>query len=216
MSTFVLPSLPGLAWPVIRSSQWQTRKPQSISGKETSIADWSYPRYTWNAVFNTLRQGAFDAQTWTEFATLFGFFNARLGGQDSFQYMDAMDNAVTGQLLGTTSTAANAVGYQLARAFGVFVEPVFAPNLSQPFTLRLNGTPVNASYYTVQPWQSTTPGPGVIVPVLGGGNPWGNGQQISADFSYYWPVRFVDDKCDFEQFDAYRVRCKKLQWMSIK
>lgn len=43
-----------------------------------------------------------------------------------------------------------------------------------------------------------------------------NGQAITADFSYYWPCRFDADKFDFERFDKYRVRVKKMSFMTVK
>lgn len=100
MSTALFPTLPTLAWSIKRTPSWQTRKIVNMSGKEVVLAEWSYPRYTWEVKYNTLRQGSglyVSTDTFTEMSTLMGFYNARNGGFDSFLYQDQDDNAVTGQ-----------------------------------------------------------------------------------------------------------------------
>ncbi len=145
MSTQIFPSLPGLGWSVKRTPQWKTRVQESISGKETRIADWSFPRWQWELTFEFLRQAganqqaqSFAGQTYSEFQLLAGFFNARQGMFDSFLYQDADDNAVTGQQFGTGDGTTTV--FQLARAFGGFVEPILAPNSIA--NLYLAGAPI--------------------------------------------------------------------------
>src|SRR4051812_38528020 len=101
MSTAAFPTLAGLGWDVIRTPLWQNITQQAVSGKETRVALWSYPRHQWELTFDVLRQGTVHGTAYTEFAQLFGFFNARRGSFDSFLYQDADDNAVTGQGIGT-------------------------------------------------------------------------------------------------------------------
>lgn len=126
MSLQIFPSLPGLAFPVKRTPMWKTRVQQAISGKETRLADWSFPRWQWEMAYDHLLQGTSGGATRTDFAQLAAFFNARQGMFDSFLFQDADDNAVSAQPLGVGDGATSS--FQLVRAFGGFVEPVLAPN----------------------------------------------------------------------------------------
>ena len=143
-----------MTWPFNRTQEFSTRKPVSVSGKETRIADWSYPRYTWEASFTTLRQGLVGGLTWADFATLFGFYEARQGSFDSFLYEDADDRFVSNQGIAVTDGVTRA--FQLARAFGGNTVPVLAPNtVSYIF---LNGVIQNPSTYQITLWGSGQPG----------------------------------------------------------
>lgn len=319
MSTALFPTLPTLAWSIKRTPSWQTRKIVNMSGKEVVLAEWSYPRYTWEVKYNTLRQGSglyVSTDTFTEMSTLMGFYNARNGGFDSFLYQDQDDNAVTGQQIAIANGSSTL--YQLVRAFGGYVEPIFAPN--QVTDVYLNGVPavgqgapaapgapvlgsiaggsiaattyfvkntyvsalgesvasaetslaVSANHLlTVQSpsatsgaigWntyiststgtetrQNTTILPigtnavefatgliaGVHLPsnaitfnigLWGATNPGfigfssapGSGVSISADFSFYFPCRFLADQCEFEKWTGLRYKVAKLQFISIK
>jgi hypothetical protein len=133
MSSQVFPTLAGIGWSVKRLSSWKTRVQEAISGKETRLADWSSPRWSYELVFDFLRQAnanqqsaSFAGQTYNEFAQLAGFFNARQGMFDSFLFTDPDDNTVASQPLGAGDGAT--LAFQLVRAFGGFAEPVLAPN----------------------------------------------------------------------------------------
>jgi uncharacterized protein (TIGR02217 family) len=132
MSTSVFPTLAGLGWSVTRREVWKTRSQEAISGKETRIADWSYPRHQWSLGFDFLRQGMFD----------------------SFLYGDADDNAVTGQAIAAGDGATTSFAF--VRSFGGFVEPILAPNTVSH--VYLNGVAQSPSSYTVNGWGSTAPG----------------------------------------------------------
>jgi uncharacterized protein (TIGR02217 family) len=203
MSTQVFPSLPGLAWPVKRSELWKTRAPEAISGKETRIADWSYPRHEWTLGFDLLRQGTRTAGIFTELAQLDGFFNERQGQFDSFLYTDPDDCSVTAQAIGTGD--GSTTSFQLVRAFGGFVEPIFAPNVVSH--IYVNG--VDPGGWTVSYWGSATPGI-----VTFGAAP--AAQPITADFTYYFPCRFSADQMDFAKFMATLWSAKAVKFRSIK
>lgn len=206
MSTQVLPAIPGLTYPWVRSPKFQTRRQINVSGKEVRIADWQYPRYTWTLTYDALRQGTIIG-TYSEYVTLRGFFEQMLGGWDSFLYTDPDDYSVTNQGVGVGN--ASTLAFQLSRGQGGFAEPVYAPNLSQPFNLYLNGV-LQTTGYSVSQWGSNTPGVVTFV------SPPGSGVVITATFQYYWPVRFDDDTLDFEKFMSNLWNLKKMSFMSIK
>lgn len=218
MSTQIFPSLPMLSWPVKRTPKWSTRKQESISGKRTTIADWSFPRWQWELSFEGLRQAGAGQQvtswygtTYAEFATLAGFFNARQGGFDSFLYADADDNTVVGQAIavGDGSTGV----FQMVRSFGGLVEPILAPNTLTTTNIYLSGVR-QTSGYQISSWENLNglPGPGIlnIIPSPAAG------VIISADFSFYFPCQFDDDTLSFEKFMSALYAAKSVKFSSLK
>ena len=204
MSTQVFPSLPLIGWPVIRTPVWKSRVQESVSGKRTRIADWSFPRWRWELTFEGLRQGSLAGAAYTELAQLAGFLNSRQGMFDSFLYEDGDDKAVTGQVIGT-GDGSNTL-FQLVRAFGGFVEPILAPNAVT--AVKLNGTPTLA--YGTYSWGSDRPG------IVQFAAPPGGGVVVTADFTYYWPVAFADDMADFPKIMSNIYECRSLKFESIK
>lgn len=211
MSTAVFPTLAGQGWSVIRTPNFSTRMQTAVSGKETAIAEWSYPRYDWMLVFNVLRQGLFGSTNYVELSTLMGFFESRKGRWDSFLFKDLYDNAATAQniAIGDGTTA----GFQLVRSYGGAACPVFAPNLGVAYSVYINAVLVNPLNYTITPWGTTdTHGPGVIV----FNTPPAFGDVITATFQYYWPCRFLADQCIFDQFLDGRFKVAQIGFRSIK
>jgi uncharacterized protein (TIGR02217 family) len=206
MSSQIFPTLAGLGWSVKRTPLWKTRTQESVSGKRTRTAFWSYPRWRWELGFDVLRQGALSGAAYSEFAQLAGFFNARQGAFDSFLYQDADDNGVTGQVIATAD--GTSVQYQLVRSFGGFVEPVLAPRALG--AVYLDGVPYLGGN-SLTTWGSGTPG------LLGfGSTPPAAGKVVSADFTYYWPCAFDDDALSFEKFMAALYAARSVTFSSLK
>jgi uncharacterized protein (TIGR02217 family) len=206
MSVAVFPSLAGLGWSVARTEMWKTRTQEAISGKETRIADWSFPRHQWTLTFDFLRQGNLSGTLYAEFAALAGFFNLRQGSFDTFLYADPDDSAAAGQGIGTGDGAT--VSFQLVRSFGGFVEPILAPNVVS--RVALNGVTQSAGSYTVNGWGTASPGTLVFNTAPGAG------VAIAADFSFYFPCRFTVDQLNFEKFMATLYQLKKVEFISLK
>jgi uncharacterized protein (TIGR02217 family) len=201
----VYPVLPGLAYSVKRTPTWSTRVQQSISGKETRVADYAYPRYAYELVYDSsrggfLRQGKTAAGTFAELATLLGFFNTAQGSFGMFYFTDPDDNAVTGQSFGTGDGATTA--FQLARALGGFVEPVQA----------VNGSPQIYIAGVLQSGGYTVGATGIVTFTTAPAN----GAALTWTGSYYWAARFADDKIDFEKFMASLWEAKSVKLISVK
>lgn len=201
MSTQILPSLAGLGIEVTRAPLWDTRVQEAASGKETRVALWSYPRWRWDLSYNVLRSDAVNA----ELQQLAGFFNARQGMYDSFLYEDADDNSVSGQTIGTGS--GSTLSFQLIRSFGGFLEPILAPHSVS--AVYLDGVP-QASGWSVSNWGSNSPGRITFASAPA------NGVSISADFSFYFPVRMTEDSVSFAMFLSRHYKLKKFSFISIK
>jgi len=84
------------------------------------------------------------------------------------------------------------------------MEPMTAPNVVS--AIYLNGITQDPTSYSVD--QSS----GLVT----FGTPPGTGLIISADFTYYFRCRFVDDKYDFENFMFRLWELKKLAFISVR
>ena len=202
----IFPALPGLAWSVTKTPTFQTRIQRAASGRELRALDYPYPLWQFALVYDFLRDN--PAAGYDELRTLVGFFLLCQGAFGTFLFQDPSDFQVTGQQIGI-GDASNAA-FQLQRAMGStlpgggFFEPIIAPNIVS--AIYLNGVTQNPATYSVD---SST---GMVTL----STPPGSGQIITADFSYYFRCRFIDDKYDFENF-MYRLwQLKKLTFISVR
>jgi uncharacterized protein (TIGR02217 family) len=198
MSDAVFPSLPGLAWSVTRRPLWQTRVQTSVSGRETRTADWSAPRWQWELAYELLRDDASD-----ELRSLLGFFLLRQGAFDSFLFRDPDDNAVTGQTIDLNADG-TATGFQLIRTLGGFPEPVAAADTVS--AVYLDGVAQPSGGWSVD----------AATAVLSFASPPPAGSAVSADFSFYFRVRFAEDQADFEKFAHKLWALNKITLVSLK
>jgi uncharacterized protein (TIGR02217 family) len=202
----VFPTLPGLAWSVTKTPTFQTRIQRAASGRELRALDYPYPLWQFALVFDFLRDN--PTAGYDELRTLMGFFMLCQGAFGTFLFRDPSDFQVTGQQFGTGNASTSV--FQLQRAVGTtlpnggFFEPITAPNVVG--AIYLNGITQNPASYSVDSNTglvtfNTAPGSGLI---------------ITADFSYYFRCRFIEDRYDFENF-MYRLwQLKKLTFISVR
>jgi uncharacterized protein (TIGR02217 family) len=196
--TAIFPTLPGLGWSVSKAPHFATRIQRAVSGRELRVLDQPNPIWSWTLTYALLRD-AHDTRAATgpgvgydELRNLMGFFLQQQGSFQPFLYDDPTDDQVSAQPLGTGDGGTTV--FQLVRTMGTslptggFAEPITAPNAVA--TIYFNGVVQSASGYTVDP---TT---GLVTFA----SPPPAGQQVSADFTYYFRVRFADDTADFENF----------------
>jgi len=206
MMALIFPALPGLAWSVTKTPTFQTRIQRAVSGRELRALDYPYPLWQFALVYDFLRdnpQAGYD-----ELRTLLGFFMLCQGAFGTFLFQDPSDFQVAGQQIGIGN--ASTTVFQLQRAMGAmlpgggFLEPITAPNVVS--TIYLNGITQAPATYSVDPATGlvtfdTAPGSGLI---------------ITADFTYYFRCRFIDDKYDFENFMYHLWQLKKLTFISVR
>jgi hypothetical protein len=120
MTLPIFPTLVGLSEVIKRTPKWSTTRQESVSGRRTDLALWSYPRWDYELTYNFLRADV----THLEFQTLAGFYNIIKSGPGLFQFNDIQDNLVINQVFGSGN--GSNTSYQLVRTMGGFTEPVFA------------------------------------------------------------------------------------------
>lgn len=206
MMALIFPALPGLAWGVTKTPTFQTRIQRAVSGRELRALDYPYPLWQFALVYDFLRDD--PAAGYDELRTLLGFFMLCQGAYGTFLFQDPSDRQVSGQEIGIGD--ASATVFRLQRTMGTtppgggFMEPMTAPNVVS--AIYLNGITQDPTSYSVD--QSS----GLVT----FGTPPGTGLIISADFTYYFRCRFVDDKYDFENFMFRLWELKKLAFISVR
>ena len=202
----LFPTLPGLAWSVTKSPTFQTRIQRAASGRELRALDYPYPLWQFTLVFDLLRDN--PTAGYDELRTLMGFFMACQGAYATFLFRDPSDDRVAGQQIGIGN--ASTTVFQLQRAVGVtlpgggFQEPIVAPNVAT--AVYLDGITQGPASYSIDSNTGlitfeTAPGSGLI---------------ITADFSYYFRCRFIDDSYAFENFMYQLWQLKKLTFISVR
>jgi len=203
--TGVFPALPGLAWSVTKSPTFQTRVQRAVSGRELRALDYPYPLWQFTLIFDLLRDN--PAAGYDELRTLMGFFMLCQGAFGTFLFRDPSDDHVAGQQIGVGN--ASATVFQLQRAMGAvlpgggFMEPIVAPNVVS--AVYLDGITQNPATYSVDPQTG----------LVTFATPPGSGLTITADYSYYFRCRFVDDSYAFENFMFQLWQLKKLTFISV-
>jgi hypothetical protein len=131
---------------------------------------------------------------------LMGLYIQCQGQFGTFLYTDPTDNAVTGQVIGIGDGATTI--FTLLRSLGASTEP--APGATSYPTVYLNGIVQTSGWAltTANVIEFTT------APLLG--------SVISADFTYAFTCRFLDDKEDFENFMSGLWQVQSLKFRSVK
>ena len=146
MTAPLFPYLPGLTFPVDRSSGlWDTSTQVSVSGKETRFANRTQARYQYSIPISGLdSSGLFPTLNTYSKQALEGLFNSTLGGALIFNFWDQDDCSVIGQQFGTTDGVTTAFQLYRATASGWY-DAVFAPVISGGSgPVAVNGDPAGA------------------------------------------------------------------------
>jgi hypothetical protein len=199
-----LPSLMGLSWSRHKKPGFSTRVAGHASGREVRVALMEYPLYEFEAVYSGLASSAtaaFAGLGSTSLQTIMGFFLQLQGQFGTFLYTDPDDNSVTGQAFATGN--GTTTSFMMMRSLGGFLEPVgWVTGVTNVY---LNGTAQSGSTYSL-----ATPNTLVFTSAPG------NGVTVSADFSYAFNCRFLDDQMDFEEFMSNLWKLDSMKFRSVK
>lgn len=227
MSYLILPTLPGVAWDVIKRPVWATKIQRVASGKELRASLWSYPKYEFELTYEILRDDAND-----EINKLIGFFHQRKGSLEAFYFDSPTDNHITGEQLGIGDGLETEFYFSLTK--GSFTE-----QLNYQSCVHMNPPPPHLGYgeggYGEERWgegflrevpyiylDGVTQYTGYEIVDDGVGvkvvfdTPPGEGVVITTDFYYSYLVRFKDDLAEFNNF-AYKLwELQTLELISVK
>lgn len=203
MGTNVFPALPGLGWSIAKQPEFSTLVRAATSGQETRVSLWAGPKWHFKLTYDLLRY----ASTFQELQSLAGFFLARGGQYDSFLFQDPDDHQVTSQAIGQGDGVTTE--FQLLREFGGFAEAVRAPNLSATINIYVDGVLQSGSSYSVAGWGNTAPG------MVTFNSAPASGKAVTADFQFYFPVRFNTDIAEFSQFMHQLWELKQIELITV-
>jgi hypothetical protein len=201
-----LPTLPGLNWSRHKKPRFNTRVASHVSGREVRVALMTNPLYEFEANYNGLLSSASPAAALAglgaaSLQSLMGFFLQMQGQFGTFLYTDPDDSTVSGGAIATGSGATQS--FIIPRALGGFSEPCsWVTNVSAVY---LNGVAQATST-----WTFTAPNSLIF------NNAPGSGVAITADFTFAFQCRFLDDQMDFEEFISALWKLDKMAFRSIK
>lgn len=203
MTLAIFPSnLPGISWDWTRTPLTKTKVNEADSGFEYRRAYYSSPKFMYSGVYQFLRASPAQA----EFQELMAFIMNAQGMFSTWLFSDPQDNSVTGQGIATGDGTTTV--FSLIRSFGGFVQGgIVANNVS---TVYVNGSAISSSLYTI-----TQSGSYGLDSITFGTAPTA-GQLITADFTYYWPCRFLQDDPEFGNFLSNLWELKKLDFQTVK
>jgi len=195
MSNNIFPTFNGITWPIPKRANWKTLISQAESGREVRVALRSLPLFEWDLPYGVLRP-ADQAQFW-------GFFNQCYGGWDTFLFDDKSDDFAPGQQLGVGD--GSTTQFQFVRTYaGEFVEPRLDIQQSPAPVIYFNGLPIttSGSIYGEVKYGLAVYGDSAhlySINYLNSGlltfsTPPASGVVITADFYFYWRVRFKEDQ----------------------
>lgn len=199
-----LPSLGGLSWSRHKKPSFDTRVASHVSGREVRVALMSYPLYEFEAVYDGLSSSATAAYAGlgaSSLQSLMGFFLQLQGQFGTFLYIDPEDNSTTGQSIGTGD--GETCAFVLTRSFGGFTEP--ASYVTALDNVYFNGIIIPAAAYSL-----VTPNYLVF------NFPPPVGIAITADLTFAFNCRFLDDQMDFEEFMSQLWKLDGMKFRSVK
>lgn len=202
------PSLTGQGWSVHKRPTFSTRVASHVSGREARTPFYSAPLYEFELTFEGLDSaGAFPGLTANGLQSLMGLYLQCQGQFGTFLYSDPTDGAAAGQAIGTGDGTTTL--FSMVRTLGGFTEPVGWVLTSPAPVIRDNGSVVASGLYTItSPNGANNALTFATAPAVG--------HAITADFSYAFQCRFVDDQNDFENFMQGLWKVDSLKFRSVK
>lgn len=180
MSNLVFPDYPGITIDIQRQPEWHTMTKEALSGVETTVSYRPWPRWRYTLKIDVLRASE------AEIAGLEGFFNRHAGAFEDFLFLDPENSSVADQPFGICDGTTTV--FQLSRAVGDWVEPVWAPALSPAPVLKRNGV-------ALTPITDYSHGSNGLVQL---NTAFASGQ-LTWSGNYYMRVRFTDDKLSLQR-----------------
>lgn len=228
MSNAVYPNaIRGLAWPVMKSAAFDTLVQSSASKVELRIAQTRNPVWTFTLIYNYLKDRPYDLvpslNGYTDYAFLQDFYNSRQGRFDDFLFDDVSRDFVGPGVLRNGAPNLQAQLQLVNDGAGNYYSPIqysyaggFYEDVTDINPLVAGGSTTsgqglsifaNAALQRGYPGfqDYTIGGPGLAIPgysFMGLYAKWAAQPTppITAQFYFYYRVRFDMDAADFEEF----------------
>lgn len=214
MSNDIYPTgILGLAYTVTKTPEFSTTIQKSPNGSTYRLQQQQNPVWTFQLIYEVLKdRGILSPYTYSEYRILQGFFLARQGQDDDFLFDDPTDNSVGPALNPDLTPNTQAALQVVTDGLGNYYSPIqrnFGGQFFEDIT-DLNGSIAVYANGTLMALTTdyTIGGPGLAIPgfacsglylhwVAVGTPP---ATPVTAQFNFYFRVRFGVDKQDFEQF----------------
>lgn len=217
MALKVYPTLPGLTFPVLRMTEFDTDIQTSSNKYETALPNMVNPLWSWQLTYDFLRDFAYGSFTISELRTILDFFLFQGGRAGRFLFLDPDDNFVGPAMVSGSpnvpmaqlQVVTDGTNYYspLQRTLGgLFYEDITDLNTS--------GTGSTPAFYKngtlavegIGSGQYQIDGPGLALPgasFMGLYLNWGAtnpAAPVTGEFSFYFRARFEMDSQDMEKF----------------
>jgi len=188
------PELIGLTYTVTKRPIWSTGSSRAGSGRTIRVGYYSVNLWEFELKYDFLPDRV-GGTTANDLKALEGFFllPAISGGLGGFLFDDADDDTVAGQIVGTTDGVNTTWTIVRQFATGSALEPVGMVDTTRTVTVYLDGVPQSSASYDI-----VTSAP--VNQQLRFHAAPSTGQVVTMDFSFFFYVRFQDDKLDFVKF----------------
>lgn len=212
MSNALFPTLPGLTWELDLTPTFSTIIQRSSTRQEARLAQDLHPLYTFDLVYEFLRDdpalaGVSSANPlrFTDVAQLVGFYNARGGCFDSFLLDPCLITAKPG--FGRSQGLQIGVGdgvaqdFQLLWNWGGYVDEAQA----------IKGVPVVYANGAIVPgWTLNSHG------IIHFASAPTAGFVLTADCEWYWRVRFAEDTLAIKGFSWLLYECQAVKLQQVR
>lgn len=198
----LFPQLAGQGWSVHKRPSFSTRVASHVSGREVRSAFYAATLYEFELTFDALAatsSGAFAGLGTNSLPTLLGFYLQCQGQLGTFLYTDPSDSVARGQAIGTGD--GSTPSFTLVRTLGPFTEPV-------SYATQVNAVYVNG--VAQSGWTFAAPNALILATAPAAG------ALVTADFSYAFLCRFLDDQEDFENVMSGLWRVASLKFRSVR
>lgn len=189
-------------WSLHRRPTWATRLSTSASGREVRAPSYVTPFYEFELTYEVLNAStALGGAFANSLQLIMGFFQQCQGQYASFLFTDPDFNTITGGSIGTGT--GGATGFTLQRTIGGYSEAV-------GWTNAVTAVYINGVAQSGGTWSLTQPNTISFI------TPPALGAAITADFTYYFACRFVDDIQDFEEWARNLHSLKSCKFRSVR
>jgi hypothetical protein len=194
----ILPTLPGLTYPVQKKHVVNVAVHTTASGRELRSSWWRDPLFEWGLSYELLRTQLVNGVPFTEYDALAGFFNTVRGRAAAFLFDDVTDNVASNSLFDTGDGVTRT--FTLRRVVGGGSAPIGAVNT----ITNVSVAGVTSTAYTIAGNQITF----AVAPAVCADLTWTG--------TFFYKVRFRDDIASFANFMKYLWESKAIWLRQVK